>query len=211
MFGFLGAVISGLSSALSVVGTLVPKIVGIVGAALQKLSTALEVFFKVLGLLAKDETMEDIGDRALQAEQDEQNPIKIEDFDSHEKYLAAIREYEVDPEKSALTTEDEKLHKAIEIMLAAAMSQYGQPMTEFGQIVMNNPEFYGKSERLAEFANIARSDPQTFADIVNYIEHKVMSTEKNDAAFDKLIEMERKVNPDAPDEEIWSVVSDMKK
>lgn len=211
MFGFLGVIVSGLSSALSVVGTLIPKIVGIVGTALQKLSTAFEVFFKVLGLLTKDESMEEMGDRALQAEQDEHNPIKIEDFDSHEKYLAAIREYELDPEKSALTTKDEKLHKAIEVMLAAAMSQYGEPMTEFGQIVMNNPEFYSKSERLAEFANLISSDPQTFADIVNYIEHKAMSTEKKDATFDIIVEMERKVNPDAPDEEIWSAVSDMKK
>lgn len=211
MFGFLGVIVSGLSSALSVVAKLVPAIVKIVGNALEKLSTELETFFKGLNLLEPNETMETIGDRALQAEQDEHDPIKIENFDSHEKYLAAIREYELDAEKSALTPQDDKLHKAIEIMLATAMSQYGQPMSEFAQIIVNNPDFYSKAGRLAEFANIARSDPQTFAEIVNYIENKNMSTEKNDAAFDKLVDMERKVNPDAPDTEIWSAVSDMKK
>lgn len=118
-------------------------------------------------------------------------------------------EYEVDAEKSALIPQDDKFHKAIEILLGMAIAQYGQSMGEFGQIVVNNPDFYSKSGRLAEFASVARTDPQTFAEIVNYIENKNMSTEKNDAAFEKLVEMEKKHTPDAADAQIWSTVSNM--
>ena len=211
MFG-LGSLFSGIANVLSVVVTkLVPGLIKIVGAALEKLSTALENFFKELGLIEPNDNVEEIGDKALQAEQDDLHPIKIEDFDSHEKYLAAIKEYEVDAEKSALIPKDDKLHKALEILLGAAIAQYGQPMSDFSQIVVSNPDFYSKAGRLDEFASLIRSDPKTFAEIINYMENKNMSTEKNDAAFDKLVEMERKVNPDAPDAEIWTAVSDMKK
>ena len=84
-------------------------------------------------------------------------------------------------------------------------------MGDFAQIVVNNPDFYSKAGRLEEFASLARTDEKTFSEIVNYMENKNMSTEKNDAAFDKLVEMERKVNPEAAEPEIWSAVSEMKK
>ena len=212
MFGFLGSLVSGIANVLNVVVTkLVPGLIKIVGAALEKLSTALESFFKELGLIESEDHVEEIGDKALQAEQDDLHPIKIEDFDSHEKYLAAIKEYEVDAEKSALIPKDDKLHKALEILLGAAIARYGQPMSDFSQIVVSNPDFYSKAGRLDEFASLIRSDPKTFAEIVNYMENKNLSTEKNDAAFDKLVEMEKKFNPDATDAEVWTAVSDMKK
>lgn len=211
MFG-LGSLFSGIASVLSVVVTkLVPSLIKIVGTSLEKLSTVLENFFKELGLIEPNDNIEEIGDKALQAEQDDLHPIKIEDFDSHEKYLAAIKEYEVDLEKSALILKDDKLHKAIEILLGMAIAQYGQPMSVFSQIVVSNPDFYSKAGRLDEFAGLIRSDPKTFAELINYMENKSMSTEKNDAAFDKLVEMEKKINPDAPDSEVWTAVSNMKK
>ena len=211
MFG-LGSLFSGIASVLSVVVTkLMPTIIKIVGVQLEKFGRALEAFFKELGLIEPEDNVEEIGDRALQAEQDDLHPIKIEDFDSHEKYLAAIKEYEIDAEKSALIPKDDKLHKAIEILLGAAIARYGQPMSDFGQIVVSNPDFYSKAGRLGEFASLIRSDPNTFAELVNYMENKNMSTAKNDAAFDRLVEMEKKLNPDASDAEIWTAVSDMKK
>lgn len=209
---FLVGLFSSISSVLSVVvGKLVPALIKIIGVQLEKLSHAFEEFFKELGLIEPEDKVEEIGDKALQAEQDEFQPLKVEDFDSYEKYLAAVKEYEVDAEKSALIPQDDKLHKAIEILLGMAIAQFGQSMGEFGQIVVNNPDFYSKSGRLAEYASIARSDPQAFSEIVNYIENKNMSTEKNDAAFDKLVDMEKKINPEAGDVEIWTTVSEMKK
>ena len=211
MFG-LGSLFSGIANVLRVVVTkLEPAIIKIIGVQLEKFGRALENFFKELGLIEPQDNVEEIGDKALQAEQDDLHPIKIEDFDSHEKYLAAIKEYEVDAEKSALIPKDDKFHKALEILLGAAIARYGQPMSDFSQIVVSNPDFYSKAGRLNEFASLIRSDPKTFAELVNYMENKSMSTEKNDAAFDKLVEMEKKVNPDATDAEIWTAISDIKK
>ena len=207
----LGVIVSGISSVLSVVKTLIPVIGKIIGPQLEKLGKAFEAFFKELGLIEKDEKVEEIGDRALQAEEDELHPIKIEDFENHEKYLEAVKEYEVNPEKSALIPYDDKMHKAIEIFLGMAIAQYGQTMSEFSKIVLNNPDFYSKAGRLAEFGSLAKTDNETFSEIVNYIENKNMSTEKNDTAFDKLVELEKKISPESSEEEIWTTVSEMKK
>lgn len=211
MFG-LSSFFSGITSVLSIVSTkLMPLLIKVVGVSLEKFSSALENFFKELGLIEPEDHVAEIGDKALQSERDELHPIKIENFDSHEKYLAALKEYEVDPEKSVLIPKDDKLHKAIEILLCMAIAKYGQPMSDFSQIVVSHPDFYSKAGRLYEFASLIRGEPKTFEDIVNYIENKNMSTEKNDDAFDKLVEMEKKINPNASDSEIWTIVSNMKK
>ena len=60
MFGFLGSLVSGIANVLNVVVTkLVPGLIKIVGAALEKLSTALESFFKELGLIESEDHVEE--------------------------------------------------------------------------------------------------------------------------------------------------------
>ncbi len=207
-----GAIFSGISSVLSVVSNVfTPILTKILGPALEKLGRAFEAFFKELGLIEPEEKVEEIGDRALQAEVDEIHPVKIETFDNHEKYLAALKEYEPSAEKSALIPVDDKLHKGLEVLMGLAISRYGQSMSEFGQIILNNPEFYSQFGRLAEIGSIARDKTETFADIVNYIAGKSMSSEKTDTAIDALVDIEKKVNPEATDAEILKTVSDLKK
>ena len=207
-----GAIFSGISNVLSVVAnTFAPLLSKILGPTLEKLGRAFEAFFRELGLIEPEEKVDEIGDRALQAEVDEVNPVRIETFDNHEKYLAALKEYEPNPEQSALIPQDDKMHKGLEILLGMAIARYGQQMGEFGQIVLNNPEFYSQLGRLAALGNIARDNTETFGDIVNYIAGKSMSSEKSDVAIDALIDVEKKVNPEATDAEIVKTVSDMKK
>ena len=211
MFG-LGSIISGISSVLSVVATrLMPAIGKIIGPILEPFAKAIEAFMKSLGLLGNEERVEELGDRALQAEADELHPIKVESFDSHEKYLEALKEYELDEEKSARIDPTDKMHRAIEILMGLAIETYGQPMMRFGEIVVSDPQFYSKPGRLSEFGNVLRTDRETFDDIVNYIEGKGASTEKNDAAFNALVKIEKAVEPTANDADVWRTVSGMKK
>ena len=79
-----GVILGSLSSVLGVVAKLMPTLVKIVGTELVTFAKALEAFFRVLGLLKPDEQVEEIGDKALQAEKDEVSPIQVKDFDSHE-------------------------------------------------------------------------------------------------------------------------------
>ena len=207
----LGVLFSGIQAVLSVVAQLVPSIIKIVGAKLETFAKALEAFFKALGLIETNEQVEQIGDKALQAESDEVSPLKVEDFDSHKKYLEALKEREIDPEKSALIPQDDKYHKGIEILLGMAIERYGEAMSNFSKIIVENPDIYNNSGRLIELGNIARNDKDSFDGIVNYLDGESTNTEKNDAAFDKLVDIEKSINPEATEAEIWKAVSDMKR
>lgn len=59
-----------------------------------KISLAIEVLSVVLGLLDKDEKLEDMGDKAIQAKEAGINP---EDFATYKEYAEAIKNFEVDP------------------------------------------------------------------------------------------------------------------
>ena len=207
MFGVL---MGGLSSVLSVVAKLIPSIIQIVGAKLETFAKALEGFFKALGLIEADEQVEEIGDKALQAENDDLHPVKIENFDSHEKYLAAIKERMSDPEKSALIPQDDKLQKGIEILLGLAIEKYGQSMEEFGDVVLSNPEPYSNPQRMTALGDLASKDKDKFDEVVGYLNDKIKDSERSDSAFNTLVNIEKTISPETSEPEIWKTVSDMK-
>ncbi|MBR3458310.1 MAG: hypothetical protein IKH16_09195 [Selenomonadaceae bacterium] len=205
-----GVILGSLSSVLGVVAKLMPTLVKIVGTELVTFAKALEAFFRVLGLLKPDEQVEEIGDKALQAEKDEVSPIQVKDFDSHEKYLEKLAEYEADSEKSALTTQDAKLQKGLEIMMGLAIEIFGGKMSELYPIFLKNPAFYSVDGRLEGIAHAVQSDKEILQDIAGYISGKSSDSIRNDRAFDALFDVEKNVHPYASDREISSIVENMR-
>ena len=66
----------------------------------------IDIVCKALGLLEADETNEDFGGRVLQAEE---TGIHPEEYPTYLEYVAAIRNVELDPEKSAKYKPEEKM------------------------------------------------------------------------------------------------------
>lgn len=205
-----GLIIGGISSVLSVVAKLAPAVIKIVGTELINLAKAIEAFCIVLGILKPEEDVENIGDKALQAEQDEVNPIKPEDFDSHEKYLEKLREYELDPEKSRKITQDQKLQKGVEVMMGLTIEKLGEAMEDMYRLVLQDPVFYGTPGRLEGIAKAVQNDKETFDDIVGYLSGKSHDSTKNDKAFDALFDVEKAITPEASDRDIMTAVSGMR-
>ena len=204
-----GLIIGGISSVLSVVAKLAPAVIKIVGTELINLAKAIEAFCIALGILKPDEEVEDIGDKALQAEQDEVNPIKPEDFDSYEQYLEKLKEYELDPEKSGKITQEQKLQKGVEVMMGLTIEKLGEAMATLYPLILRDPVFYGTPGRLEGIAKAVQNDKETFDDIVGYISGKSHDSVRNDKAFDALFDVEKAITPDAPDREIMATVSGM--
>ena len=99
MFSIIGAIIE-------TVATVLPKIIEIVGANLLQFAHILSGIFKGLGLLAPEEEITDLGDKAIQAEK---QGIKAENYDSYEEYLKAVKSFEIDEEKSANIDDNAKI------------------------------------------------------------------------------------------------------
>lgn len=202
--------IGGLGAVLGVLAKLIPSIIQIIGAKLETFAKALEGFFKALGLIEADEQVEEIGDKALQAEGDDLHPVKVEDFDSHEKYLATIKERESDPEASALIPQDEKFQKGIELLLGLAIEKYGKSMGDFGELILSNLEPYSNPDRMTALGDLASKDKDKFTEVVDFLNNKIKDSNRSDSAFDTLVNIEKNISPEAPEPEIWKTVSEMK-
>jgi hypothetical protein len=122
-----------LSDALSVVTALVlPELYVVV-----KLVT---MVLEKLGLIDAKDNPEEMGDKMLQAEE---QGITPENFDNYDDYYQAIKDFELDPEKSAQLTERQKLDKYSAVGLAHIQDVVGDGAISFFTEVATklSPEF----------------------------------------------------------------------
>ena len=102
---FLATIGSIVATAITVTSKLME--VGLAVQGLKVIGNVLMSLGKALGLIKPETNVTDLGDKALQSEY---NP---EDFNSYEDYVNAVEKYDLDPEKSKLTTEEDKIKKGM--------------------------------------------------------------------------------------------------
>lgn len=192
MFGIL---VAAVSEVFSVAAKVVTTALQVVGTNIIDFAKMLESFFKAVGLLDETESVEDLGDRALQAE--EAGELDPEQFDSYEEYMKKVREFELDEERSKTITPEQKMEKGIELMTQLAVAHYGEAAGA-GLVTMaaEHREYFSDGDKLSEIGKLTKDGEAEVADIVNYVEGKPQSTEKNDAAFDALLRVEKNTAPE---------------
>ena len=107
----LGEVFSCLTSLVQGLGKLLVEAVKVIASVFTEIG-------KALGLIEEDFDEEEFGDKALQAEEEGSTPDR---FESYDEYFEAIKNFELDPEKSEKYTEKEKLDKAVEVRISIRM------------------------------------------------------------------------------------------
>lgn len=206
--GFWSSIGSGLSSIASnicriggEIASTVAKVAPVLAPLIAKahpmvraVVAVLTVVGQGLNILKPDEKVEELGDRALQAaEQDE--TLVPENFSDYNEYLNEIRSIELDPERTEKNMKDgsailtglatistglEKLHGLREGSSADLL-----------KTVVADPEFFGP-ERLKTLL----TENVDFGTIVKYIDGKLGNAE-TDALYDKLFSIEKSNNPSA--------------
>ncbi len=206
-----------MSLILALVGTIasaamaVTKALAVVGLALDGLKTVGNMLMslgKSLGLIRPETKTNELGDKALQAEQDGMNP---EDFSSYAEYVEAIDNYELDPEKSKMIPEEEKIKKGMELVSGVMIEKYNDlPMQELCIAFGENPEFFTEA-KMQEIGKMIMEDSQSIPDILNYID----GTEKNEDKLDNMIQtltvLETTENPELSEMEALEAVLDLRK
>ena len=123
--GSIGNTISSIGSALSSFASSVAPVLAKIVTELEPVAVALgkfaAAFLQGLGILKPQEKPEDIGERALQASEKGITPEQFDDFDS---YLAALRDFELDPDKAAKRSSAEKLIAGIGVCTVAMERKY---------------------------------------------------------------------------------------
>ncbi len=161
----------------------------------------------ILNVLKPDETVEDIGDRAMQAADQDDN-MRPECFTDYEEYLDAIRSVDLDP----VTTEKNKKDNSATIAGLATVGKgleerYNLSVGSAGDLLkatLADPEFFN-AERLANLVE----NGSDFGEIVNYLEGK-SSISQTETLYEKLYQQEQKINPSANREAFDESVYDAK-
>lgn len=178
--------------------TVLPRIVPVLDQVGEVVKAIANVVLSVLGVFQPGEDVEDMGDRALQAaEQD----IKPENFDTFDEYLDEIRNFELDPEKSANRSRDEKLAAGLAIGTTGMEKKLGAPEGSLGLIwllVASSPAYF-TAERLI---NLVQGG-SNIVNILHYFEGKLGPADAV-TARDALMSLERHRSPDKTDDTLYA-------
>lgn len=145
----IGSVCSSIGSALSSFATGVGTVIGGIISALAPVAAALgkfaNAFLQGLGLLKPEEDVEDMGDRALQAAE---QGITIDKFENFDEYMAALRDFKLDPEQSAKRSSAEKMVAGLGVGTVAAEEKFNLDrgaLNGMWLLPMANPGYFARS------------------------------------------------------------------
>jgi len=192
---FCSSVCSGVSSALSSAaswaGSALSSIACGIGNAICGIGSFASNLLKGLGIFKEnDSEPEEWGDRAIQAEQQQIFPNQFDDFDD---YLDALRNFELDPEKSKESNLEQKIFKGLEVAGRALEAKFNAPEGSMADVFVlhhSNPEYF-TSERFQSLLSSGTS----IVDIATYFEGRVGGAEALNIE-DKLVDIDQNAHPE---------------
>lgn len=191
--GLIAAICGIASAALSVA-----KSLGAVGLAIEGVKMVVNSLVNVcksLGLIKEETKPEELGDKAIQAEE---QGIKPENFKTYKEYVKAVENFEIDPEKSKLTTEKEKAVKASE--LSAGLLMEKMPNVNIAGIPLLAEKL--PPEKIAAIISTLKDGiGSTYNSIIGVVTNKEKDTSKISNGLSALALIEKSLNPALSDQE----------
>lgn len=176
---------------------------GLIVGALSVVSLAVSVIdiginvCKSLGIIKKDMPPEELGDRALQAQE---KGVKLEDYAGrYDEYIKDIESLELEPEASEKFSPAEKNKAAAEVLSAVLVDHYG---SESGvenflgtELVEANKDFYNPA-RVISFMDTFKNSGTDMGNINKYFDSKLDSMQEIRYVNAKLVEAEKRLGFD---------------
>ena len=186
-------------AAILTVATTIGKALAVAGLAvegLKALGNAFVALGKALGLIKPETNVEDLGDKAIQAEE---AGIKPEKFSSYEEYMKKVEEFETDPEKSKKISESEKLAKGIEVTASLTAEKYPDfPVEAFSKYAISNKQYF-TADRMSEFGKLLKGSTDMAKTVFGYM-NGTEHNDKNIATAEGIMKgWEKTINPAVSD------------
>lgn len=198
---FVGSVCSSVCSGIaSAVGSGLSRLGDAIGGALRiggimdSIIKIVDVIGRALGIWGEKETTDEMGDRALQAQE---AGIQPENFETYEQYLKEIRGLELDPEKSKKYSTAEKIMAGMGVCYWGLDGKYGKGSGDLLTHIVKDHEFFNE-KRLGVYLDGVRS----VADVARYFSGK-LNPEDNARVRDDLMGAEKQLNPEKSDADIY--------
>lgn len=153
---------------------------------------------KALGIIEADEDTEELGDRALQADE---AGIKPENFATYQEYVTAIRNFELNPEKSEKYKPEEKIAAGLGVEYWALEEKFGKGsgdlLTHMVRDGIDGGNYFSK-ERVDSFIDKVES----LADVAKYFS-KALGPDDHNRVEEKLFQADKALNPDKSNADIY--------
>lgn len=184
----ISSAISTVSSAISSISSFAMNIVPKIAGNLGTVGLVIQAIAAIVGIFQKNDSVEDIGDRAMQASE---SGIRPESFDSFDEYIDAIRNFELDPEKSQSYSSNVKKIAGIGIACKGIEEKFQLQSGAMGAmtvLIACNPEYFN-SERISNWVQMGVN----ITNIVAYFDKKLDAGESVDT-INEMIESEKNIN-----------------
>lgn len=164
--------------------------------AIKVIAKAVMGLAKALGLVPENTKPEDLGDKAIQAEQ---AGIIPEKYDSYASYMKAVQEFKVDPEKSKQISAEEKYAKCAEIASALMTEKFGEGMGEFIlSTAINNKDFFDE-KMMGELGKVINGDSSMIGKISDLVNGKEKDENVLQGTISTLAAAYKSANPTVSD------------
>lgn len=191
------------SAAVSVIGSALQGL-----GVIQAISMAVQALCKVLGI-GQDEQVEDLGNRAIQAEE---AGISPEAYDRYSDYLEAIKNFKVNPERTKDIDPETKALKGLELYVVALQEKY--PDLQIANLIAHaatNPEYFKDKERLEQLGKVISEDPSKIDDLNQFFNGEVLADDKYFEVRDVLADVEKQAFPNKTTVEIDELIQNLGK
>lgn len=206
MLGIIAGVVGSIvTAAVSVSKVLVS--VGLAVQGLKMIGNAIGSIAKALGIIKPERDVEELGDRALQAEEQGITP------DQYSSYAAWVRDIEkddwgYDPEKNKDMDPEKKIEKGVEVSSGVAIESFPElPIQEFLTLAGTNQDFF-TMDRMAEIGKLANTDVDAFGKIINYVTGAAKDHTSINDACDIMIDLEKIIEPGISDDQAYDKVAE---
>lgn len=163
---------------------------------------------KVLGVIKSEMNMQELGDKALQAEAEGITPEKYETYSA---YVEALNDYTLDPERSQKIPEELKEMKGVELAICLLVEKFVEtPIVSFLEAIIDNPNYFD-DKKIEVISEIINENKSFISDFLNYISGQEKDENKLNDIRNELVEVEKKVHPEISDKEAYKLVMEIRR
>lgn len=214
--GFWSAVGGAISGAISAVSSVARSIGNFVtGPVAENLGHVLKIGMEIgskafpiiesvamiLGLFRSDENLEVVGDRALQAA--DQN-IKPENYATHQEYMESLRNFSLDPKRSEETSVEAKKAAGLVVVTKGISDVQSIPMDSVAQLMVlaaRNSAYFDSTKMV----DILQSGAPLVKNVIDYF-HDRLNPEKSERVEKDLIKIATKDNPELDEKNAYAEI-----
>jgi len=202
----------GIAAIISIASTVIEACVyvNLAVEGIKAVGNAILKIAKALRIVEEKTDVEELGDKAIQAEE---SGIKPENYENYEMYVNAIKDFKTDPERSAQIQQEDKVKRGTTI--ASALAAEKCPDIEMDKLFeLLNEENFSKETNVKRFEGIcdlALSNPKTVNNITSFINGTEKSSERIGDAISALRSIEKEMSPELSDSETLKNVLNLQK